>query len=1325
MSIENGPATYAPEKTKKSPEKIKIAFVDTSSSVEDEARDVADAKMTASKEETKGFKGFFKRVWKHNLFHEYYRQKEIIKAREKIVKSGNLYANETDDKSFDARAKEAVVEKFTLECEELIHEEAGEKKEKLGDSDLEKTIKDDIKKTIREYAVGSLNEETFTEERNRILSRVKGARPDVIEKGSAFADNLCEVAKQVKQAIEHGQKLEELDLDFEVIIGKAKSGARTEAQFNAVDRITEKITKISRGLVNEATVATAVSIAYTLGAKVGQRILGSRLFAYGTFGATAVMAGGIAAARESKRLEEERRQHFREMAQGKKFDADKSPRRKEMEEFRYQTRDAGAMIDELESGLYTYDKQGKRENRKLDQEEFESVLACLADAEARTKLSDRQKIDLISFSDTKKIEEERMKLDLMRAKSKVDLRKLVEQGTVRIPGGKTIDEYLNTLSETRMQEFIKGDAGLEKKNELFKKMKHKQVWKAGLKGFATGAVIGLAAQEIGAFFNKNQEGLIENLLNKPANAQELNAASGTAHYTLAEHARRWIMGDFPKMDASNMHGLIVGGNHINLPEGADLVRNTDGTYDLVRGEEVFGQHLKFNTDGTLTEEAKNALANNGVLIKSSEVLAGPKEILKMHENLTTKVHRTLWYDNDTPKPVFDKNELKLWWGGNHGTGIDAEGNYVLNMKHMMPDGSYHGKFSVDAQEAMQSGKMKMMFSLSQDTQNQVIEVPIDAHGNAIIDPSSETGKLLFGMDGNGHAIFKGRYAEVAEILSSKEGVDQTRILATHEGMGLATGNVPQTVFDVPGKYEVDAPWVIPVVGRRPLEPTIHGPSPDEPEHVPGGYNNERGELKKHYNEILTYRNSNKQIEDLIDKIANNKNLSKNYSHFIDRLNDLRNFDQLTKKKRDIFQNELKRYNLRYRRNETMETFIQREIFESYKQAENICIEEAKIGERPFSNEFYEKSPLVKGIKDAEEIVIILDDPIGDAIIHVPIVTAIDRYLKQNRIVDKKIKIVTAQTKILKTLEDQFNNAEIINSKDTKNYFEKNKNKNRFIINANKMFEDYDVFGIAEDSIKDQSKVMSVDWASWMLETVPTEKNRTKKYDPIPSRILRNFEVMFGQKLFSDINAMDHFIERDKNFDSISQELRKKYNIKQDEKVIVIASGAGVAPKEYSPQRWEETLNMICSKYPKAHILFLDSPGSSRREQYGEMVDKLSADKKYNISRVNEDLSKMNTIMSMAEFSITPDTGLGHLCGAVGKPNMMLILGDPVQWSTAKTIRVMHKVSHESYGVRRGTYYKAWGSPDDLYVEDNGKMVGTSDIEPAEIMKHVEKILEAK
>jgi hypothetical protein len=378
-------------------------------------------------------------------------------------------------------------------------------------------------------------------------------------------------------------------------------------------------------------------------------------------------------------------------------------------------------------------------------------------------------------------------------------------------------EYVDSLADVNIHNITQGEGGIENKNALFKKMKKKKVWKAAAKGVASGLIVGGTIQEIGALFDGNQEGLLENLVSpSPAyGAETAQSAVLAERLTSAEYVRRWLMGELPpRLDLNHLHTVVINGRSISLPEGADLIKNSDGTASLMRGKELLAENLHFNKDGSLTKEAQAALMNKDVLVNSHGA-ASAQEMLAANKASTHQVHRVLWYDNDTPKPIFDKNELKLWWGGNQGTGIDAQGNYVFNIKHMAPDGSYHKNFSVDAQKAMASGKLKMLLSLSRDTQNHVFEVSIDANGNAIIDPESEMGKMLFANE-NGKAVFRGKFAEVAQMMGEKNNVEQARILATHPGSGFK-GN-PFTVMDVPAPYEVDPPPVIPILGRRPLEP---------------------------------------------------------------------------------------------------------------------------------------------------------------------------------------------------------------------------------------------------------------------------------------------------------------------------------------------------------------------------------------------------------------------------------------------------------------------------------------------------------------------------
>ncbi len=817
-------------------EKRKIVIVEASDVVKDKARDVAEAKFFEPG--IGGVKGFASRVWKQNLFYEYYRQKEIGKAKKEILDTGDIYIHEDDAEGAHDATMKKIVEQFTSEYDEAVHKEAGEMKEILGESESELEIKKQIKKLISDFSSKDLSDESvsqsFIEEKNRIFSAIKGEKSEIVHSGELYADNLLEVVKEIQQNVEHGEKLEDIDLDFDVVVGKAKSGVRTEAQFNAVDNVVDKIqnTKIGR-FANEATIAGAVSIAHSLTAGLSRRMANSRLFAWGSFGASAVLGAGIAGLREKKRLEEERRQHGREMAMGKTFPLENSKRRILMEEFRYETRDSEALASTLERSLYNVDENGTRELRDLSGEEFRVAVADLSEVEARIKLSDRENIDLISYSDVTKIGEERLKLDILRAQAKVDLRKLVEKESIEkgvvIPKDKSLDKYLSSLVETRINSLVTGDEGMEKRDALFASMRKKQVAKAVVKGLVAGMTIGAGVQEAGALFT-NQHGVIEGIRGTGGGRVY---EDGKIHMTSLEYLRRYFSDTLPRADIASLREVAIGNSLIKIPEDITVINNPDGSFDLMRGDEVVGNDILMNSNGNLDVESINNLKDSGVLTNSTiqtitetkEMALDASDYVSAHKDEMTNIHRELWYDNDTPKPVFDKNELKLWWGGEKGTGIDKDGNYVYNIKHMTEKGSYHGKFSAEALELAKEGKLRMMLSLSRDTQQHVFSVPIDGNFNAVIDPDSEVGKLLF-ANVDGKAKLLAKFAEIAEVTGIKNEVTQVKILATDVGLGLDTVNdlvpvpkdVPVTIFDFPSDYRVDPPPFIPIFSR-PAEPT--------------------------------------------------------------------------------------------------------------------------------------------------------------------------------------------------------------------------------------------------------------------------------------------------------------------------------------------------------------------------------------------------------------------------------------------------------------------------------------------------------------------------
>ncbi len=809
--------------------KQKLVIVDATHLAEMEARDAADAAMT----EAKGKAGFWKKLWKHTYMDGYYRQKALDKARDEIFKSDNIYSAVEKDKQSHDRAMEAITERFASEYEEAVNKKVGEEKKTLEETDPKTAqTKADIKKLISDYAKGDINEDSFNSEKVKIFNTIGDS---FVTGSNIYASNLFEMAKNAKLAVEHGAKLEELDLDFNVIVGKAKSSIKTEAKSNWIDKTVTGIkkTKIGR-FINPATLSTAVALAYTVAAGTGKMFMKSKVSHMVTFGGTAVASGVLAAANESQRLAEERRQHGREMAKGGVIEAD-SPRRESMEKYAYQTESAEVLMKALRESLFTKDEDGNDVAKQISQSELESVLGHIGNIEARESLASQKKIDLIRYSNPANVEKEHTEMVILLARAKVELAKQVN-ATLKdgLPDGETFESYLAKQVDTTEKAFLGGEKGITKQDKAFSNLKLRRAALKMGKTVLMGVTIGAAVQESIALadglWGGHKEGVFEGIYHRITGEGTSNHVqtpldhllSGNQHISM-ENAQDQIL-------TSKSFDIP---SHFKLPEGTTMIDNGDGTFNIMRGDDVISDHIELHTDanGALDQASINRLGEDGIIANNETSLiegAGdttmnPNEYIDSHPDQTTHIARDGWYDNDTPKPVFDKNELKLWWGGENNTGVNADGKIVFNVSHMTKGGSFHDSLSVDAQEKVKNGGLKMFLSLTRDTQMHPFEVDIDANGNAIIDPNSEVGKLFFSVDDKGHAVFQGRFAEVSETFGTDaDGRLHVRELATYEGPdhGPITvpgpKEIPINTLEIP--IDTEPPYFIPLVPRTPLEP---------------------------------------------------------------------------------------------------------------------------------------------------------------------------------------------------------------------------------------------------------------------------------------------------------------------------------------------------------------------------------------------------------------------------------------------------------------------------------------------------------------------------
>ncbi|HBD04837.1 TPA: hypothetical protein DCZ32_00050 [Candidatus Uhrbacteria bacterium] len=819
------------------PQKRKLVATEIAQQdIEASARDTADRQLAQSAQELTGVRGFFRRIWNHNIAREYREQREASRVRAEIYAQESVYAGahgaRTDE---DRRAREAIVSRFMNEYEESVHAGAGEEKHVYGERNEEEgRIKAELQALLREYASNpTMSEQAFRENKNRILADLYDRGGEHATSGVNYADNIFDFASELRRAVEHGTAVDALDTDFDLVIGRARMGVRTEAQFNAVERITKRITDTRVGsLVNESTVAIAVATVYGVTAKVLPSVARSRLAAWGTFGLSALAAGGIAGARESTELERERKQHAREMAKGMSFDNRTDSRRVEMERFRHQTARADQFLQNIES-LWNV-RDGKREFVDLNQAEFNQAISDLAQLQARICVSDSSRIDLLSYGSAETVESERTQLDIARAQARVRLRELVASGKAQIPAEfADFDAYFDQLQDMHSDGLTRGVEGISERDRSFRKFKRGRVAKAVLKGVVIGAGIGMVAQEVGAAFGE-REGIIDALRGKSGFGERLTAL---------EYLRRWAGGTLSG-EATGIGAEQVGANNITFPNNIDVISQPDGTIDIIENStnKTILEGLPVDSDGRLTAEAVAMLEAKGAVVsEQASVVQGEaleshtytaQEWLDQHKDQITQVKRDLWYGNNTAMYVdpetgkllgADLNELKLLWGAG-GDGIDESGNFVMNAGEMAKDGSFQGMNSADAQQLLADGKLKLMISASVETQNTAFMIDLDANGNAII-PQDHPAAKFFSVGENGKAVFLGKYAEAVQLTQSEDGIQHVRMLATAVGEGTdkITGTIApetsgfSTYIGTPSEYHLDPFMIMPVFGRRPLE----------------------------------------------------------------------------------------------------------------------------------------------------------------------------------------------------------------------------------------------------------------------------------------------------------------------------------------------------------------------------------------------------------------------------------------------------------------------------------------------------------------------------
>lgn len=809
---------------------LTIAVVDQSRDINAAARDYVETRIREENYEFAENHGKIRKLL-HNIWRgengiatPYVRNKYYEEGK-RIAKENGITSLYTDDKSLWEAATGATIDRFASEYDESIHLEAGERRKDLAD---DSPFGKSVKKLIENFAKGDSrlgDKKSFDEAKNRILRQLNqyGNGDGLIGEGDLKIDNIWEIAQAVKERIDHGESVDAVIQGMKIYSGESRSGVRTEAYQSKVDKVVEKVQSSRVGsLVRPGTIGLAAAVATGVW-RVGK---GSLVKALGVTVLPGGLTGVLSGVRECRRLGKERSVHSREMAQGGSFD-NESRRREEMDKFRYNTVSAEHLTNSLREFINRDD---------LSPEELQKGYESLVEAASRTAMSDRERADFISYSSAENVEIERFDLDVAIAEAKVKLKgKLGElpeefRRDLGIDKNDTINDAIN--KSTELMQSLSEDK--DKKDQLFKRLRLKNIAKSAAIGFASGLLAGVVVQEAAALFSSEYDGLLERAISGDTKGDRQTVLDAIFH-------REGSSGNtILSSDTYSSHSIGNGDGNVKLPDNYKFTYNDDGTANIIGPDnKLFAHNISFEANGSLSQSSQEYLQGKGVVIENLSSTVDGKELMSRdlsvneyldhYQSKTTNITRDFWYDNNTPG-VSDGNELNLHWEER-----GADGSIRLSIADMTSDGSYYGYDGASWSDGAQNGSLKFAVSASIDNQDRVFMVDIAPDGSINIPPDSPVASL-FSVDEHGQMEFNGAYGEVVSVQDvDSDGITHVAPMTTMEGNNSIT--TISTPVEVPTNHiayeakmtfppmEVSKPNVVEgfgmplpwIVTRKPLE----------------------------------------------------------------------------------------------------------------------------------------------------------------------------------------------------------------------------------------------------------------------------------------------------------------------------------------------------------------------------------------------------------------------------------------------------------------------------------------------------------------------------
>lgn len=814
----NDPSTWDDDMLK---QKFQTAAVDITSGVHANSDDAADAYIN-SKTNSNAEGNFFTRlkdkVWTGNIARDAIRVSQKAKAREEILESENMFAAQGLDKEAHDAAAAAVVGRF-FDDTRVAYSTLNKGEQELQSTPESQAMDGDLRDLIKKFATGGCDEEQLQEEKKQIMSRFgQSVSQGDLKKGLLFADNVIEVAKNAKAAVDHQVGMDRIDAalrDVKLLHGEARVGVRTQAELSKVEQLAEWMSSKKWLPGNEVKMAVLASVAVTAS---GMAVKGAIKAA--TLGlATGAVAGVWAGVRESGRVKRDRASQGRDQAEGGTVDA-------RMENKLYDKKPAFELTAEVNAAA---DAIGS------DPDSMRRALAALAEARTRINKSDEENIDLISYSSKADVEFQRWGLNYAVADAKAKLYNTIadaDEATRAALGIGADHPGLETLIDEYSAEIVSTiETDMAQRDKLFETMRAKSVAKMAGIAFVLGETAAIGIQESAALAEDYVGG---------DNRQSVFEGRGDDHSqaTVLGSLRNWLAGD------SGAVGRVEAlGAGIPMPEQiADQLKMSvpqsfSISQDPASGELTFigtdgkqiGESFAFDPNADPATVLEQSLHNAGYETQIGSRVVGednlpfqegvtftPQEYIAQHQESFSHVTREMWYDNNTEVPDFKELGLQLR--------EDGDGNIVVKMAGFdEADGSAHGDQAAQIAQLQRDGKFQLAMSMSKDTQNFARMVEFNANGEAVIPKGSFESQMFDVRDGE--VVITGGDIEASEIRGlAEDGRLIIRPVATALGEGTLTYVTPphHNLFTVDvtaqaanvSTLDTGVPVAVPLVARR-------------------------------------------------------------------------------------------------------------------------------------------------------------------------------------------------------------------------------------------------------------------------------------------------------------------------------------------------------------------------------------------------------------------------------------------------------------------------------------------------------------------------------